>query len=97
MKLIEPSFANVFTFKKYTGVLDRLDYDNLKVYVGRGVGGGSLVNGGMAVVPKRAYFETILPEINASEMYDKYFPLANQMLKVNSISPEFFESTPYIN
>ena len=65
-------FANVFTFKKYTGVLDRMDFDHLKVYVGRGVGGGSLVNGGMAVVPKRAYFESILPELNASEMYEKY-------------------------
>ncbi|KIO76778.1 hypothetical protein TH53_13015 [Pedobacter lusitanus] len=88
-------FANVFTFKKYTGVLDRIDTDQLKVYVGRGVGGGSLVNGGMAVVPKRAYFESIMPEINAAEMYDKYFPLANRMLKVNSISPRFFETTPY--
>lgn len=88
-------FANVFTFKKYTGVLDRMDFDHLKVYMGRGVGGGSLVNGGMAVVPKRAYFESILPEVNAAEMYEKYFPLANKMLKVNSISPGFFESTPY--
>ncbi|MBB6501934.1 GMC oxidoreductase [Pedobacter cryoconitis] len=88
-------FANIFTFKKYTGVLDRMDFDGLKVYAGRGVGGGSLVNGGMAVVPKRTYFEQILPAVNANEMYDKYFPLANRMLKVNSISPAFFESTPY--
>ncbi len=88
-------FANIFTFKKYTGVLDRLEFDNMKIYVGRGVGGGSLVNGGMAVVPRRDYFETIMPRVNANEMYEKYFPLANKMLKTNHIDKSFFEKTKY--
>jgi cholesterol oxidase len=88
-------FANVFTFPKFTGVLDRLEFDNMKIYVGRGVGGGSLVNGGMAVTPRRSYFESILPEVDASEMYDSFFPEANKMLKVNHIDPAFYERTPY--
>lgn len=88
-------FANIFTFKKYTGVLDRLEFDNMKIYVGRGVGGGSLVNGGMAVVPRRDYFETVMPNINATEMYEKYFPLANKMLKTNDIDHEFFKKSKY--
>jgi cholesterol oxidase len=33
------------------GVLDRINYANISVYAGRGVGGGSLVNGSMAVTP----------------------------------------------
>ena len=88
-------FANIFTFKKYTGVLDRLEFDKMKIYVGRGIGGGSLVNGGMAVVPKRAYFETIMPNIDAKEMYEKYFALANKMLKTNHIDEKFFKKTKY--
>ncbi|GDY80004.1 hypothetical protein SAV31267_094890 [Streptomyces avermitilis] len=45
----------------YAGVLDRVNFDQMSVYLGRGVGGGSLVNGGMAVTPRRSYFEEVLP------------------------------------
>ena len=61
----------------YAGVLDRVNFGEMSVYVGRGVGGGSLVNGGMAVTPLRSYFEEMLPEVDANEMYERYFPLAN--------------------
>lgn len=81
--------------EKYPGVLDKMNYDNMSVYVGRGVGGGSIVNGGMAVTPPRNYFEEILPEVDAGEMYDKYFPLANTMLKVNQIPDELLEESDY--
>lgn len=78
--------------EKYAGVLDRVDYDEMSVYVGRGVGGGSLVNGAMAVTPKRSYFEEILPDVGADEMYDTYFPRAEAELGVNNIDSEWFES-----
>lgn len=79
----------------YPGVLDRVNFDDMSVYVGRGVGGGSLVNGGMAVVPRRDYFEEVLPGIDAAAMYDRYFPLAQAELHVNTIDPEFYASTEY--
>lgn len=79
----------------YAGVLDRVNYDQMSVYVGRGVGGGSLVNGGMAVEPKRSYFEEILPRVDSSEMYDRYFPRANSMLRVNHIDTKWFEDTEW--
>jgi cholesterol oxidase len=47
--------------ESYAGVLDRVNFGEMSVYVGRGVGGGSLVNGGMAVTPSREYFREILP------------------------------------
>lgn len=79
----------------YPGVLDRVNYEDMSVYVGRGVGGGSLVNGGMAVVPRRDYFEEVLPGVDAGEMFDRYFPLAQAELQVNTIDPDFYASTPY--
>lgn len=79
----------------YPGVLDRVHYGDMSVYVGRGVGGGSLVNGGMAVTPPRAYFEEVLPQVDSTAMYDTYFPRANSMLGVNTVDPAWFESTEW--
>ncbi|MEU3300598.1 GMC oxidoreductase [Streptomyces sp. NPDC006678] len=79
----------------YPGVLDRVRFANMSVYVGRGVGGGSLVNGGMAVTPERAYFTEVLPTVDATAMYDTYFPRARRMLGVNTIDPAWFESTEW--
>jgi cholesterol oxidase len=80
------------TIPSYAGVLDRVNYDEMSIYVGRGVGGGSLVNGGMAVTPSRNYFQQVLPSVDANEMYGTYFPLANRQLGVNAIDPAWFET-----
>lgn len=79
----------------YPGVLDRVRHADMSVFVGRGVGGGSLVNGGMAVTPPRAYFSEVLPQVDAAQMYDTYFPLARRMLGVNSVDAAWFESTEW--
>lgn len=79
----------------YPGVLDRVHFDAMSVYVGRGVGGGSLVNGGMAVTPVRSYFSEQFPTVDATEMYGTFFPRARAVLGVNTIDPAWFESTEW--
>ncbi|MER6674193.1 GMC oxidoreductase [Streptomyces sp. NPDC000983] len=79
----------------YPGVLDRVHFANISVFVGRGVGGGSLVNGGMAVTPLKSYFEEQFPSVDSDEMYGTYFPRARSMLGVNSIDPAWFESSEW--
>ncbi|MFF9864330.1 GMC oxidoreductase [Streptomyces sp. NPDC013953] len=79
----------------YPGVLDRVRFTGMSVYVGRGVGGGSLVNGGMAVTPHRGYFTEMLPGVDAAEMYGTYFPRARAMLGVNTVDPAWFETTEW--
>ncbi len=78
---------------RYTGILDAEEFGGITVYQGRGVGGGSLVNGGMAVTPKRENFGAVLPSVNADEMYDTYYPRANAGLGVTSIDPAWFDTT----
>lgn len=79
----------------YPGVLDRVHFANMSVFVGRGVGGGSLVNGCMAVTPLKSYFAEQFPTVDADEMYATYFPRANSMLGVNTVDPAWFESTEW--
>ncbi|GGZ47194.1 GMC oxidoreductase [Streptomyces subrutilus] len=77
---------------RYTGILDAEEMGGIIVYQGRGVGGGSLVNGGMAVTPKRQNFGAVLPSVDAAEMYDTYYPRANAGLGVGLIDPAWFDS-----
>jgi cholesterol oxidase len=77
---------------RYTGILDAEEFSGITVYQGRGVGGGSLVNGGMAVTPKRENFGAILPSVNADEMYGTYYPRANAGLGVGLIDPAWFDT-----
>ncbi|WP_461059458.1 GMC oxidoreductase [Streptomyces pseudoechinosporeus] len=79
----------------YPGVLDRVRFADMSVYVGRGVGGGSLVNGGMAVTPLQSYFAEQFPTVDVNEMYGTYFPRARSMLGVNTVDPAWFESTEW--
>ncbi len=76
----------------YTGILDAEEFGGITVYQGRGVGGGSLVNGGMAVTPQRQRFSGILPSVDVNEMYDVYYPRANAGLGVNHIDPAWFDT-----
>lgn len=93
-KTIAP-FLNIFPLKKFTGTLDRIDFPHIKIWLGRGVGGGSLVNGGMAVTPQKDYFKEIFPQLDADAFYENYFPKANEELEVNLPSEEFLEQCTY--
>ncbi|MFJ7263433.1 GMC oxidoreductase [Streptomyces globosus] len=77
---------------RYTGILDAEELGGITVYQGRGVGGGSLVNGGMAVTPRRPNFAAVLPTVDAEEMYTTYYPRANAELGVGLVDPDWFDT-----
>lgn len=86
-------------FKKFTGVLERRDFDHVKIYLGKGIGGGSLVNGGMTVTPDRAYLKEIYGKIGVEmpldELFNEAFPLANRELGMNQIPDDLLNSEWY--
>ena len=81
--------------RKYAGVLDKLKYENMSIFVGRAYGGGSIVNGGISIPPRREHFKEIFPWINSNKMYDEFFPLAEKELKVQRIPSDFYQNTKY--
>ena len=95
-KTSQAPMMNIAHFnKRFTGVLARMDFENVKVYGGRGVGGGSLVNGGMAVQPKKDYFIEKFPELDAEKFWNTYFPLAKEELEVNEIPNDYYQESSY--
>lgn len=49
----------------------------------------------MAVQPKKEYFKEILPELDADEFWNTWFPKAQKELEVNEISDDYLNSSEY--
>lgn len=78
------------------GILDVVSSPNMDVYLGRGVGGGSLVNLAMLITPYRETLQRILPaSIDINELYSVYYPRALAGLGANKIRPAYFQSSAY--
>lgn len=77
------------------GVLDRRSLGFMDVYLGRGVGGGSLVNGAMAPRPKPSVMAREFPNLDLHEFFKLYIDRAERSLRVSSIPKAFRESTPW--
>lgn len=80
----------------FGGVLDLTDYKNILVMRGAAVGGGSIVYTGASIQPKRSYFDTIFNGIvDFDEMNDVYYPRVREMLKVDPIPEDVYQSGPF--
>lgn len=78
------------------GILDVVSSPNMDVYLGRGVGGGSLVNLAMLITPYRETLQRILPSsISIDELYTTYYPRARAGLGGNMIRPAYYQASAY--
>lgn len=86
-------------FEPFTGVLERKDYENVQVYLGKGIGGGSIANGGMTVTPDKAYLKEIFGrtevQLPLERLYGELFPLANKELGMHHIPEDLLQSKWY--
>lgn len=94
------AIGNMFShFNKFTGILERQDFDHIKIYLGKGIGGGSLVNGGMTVVPNKDYLKLIFKNVGVDfpveECYETFFPMANKNLGKQQVPEDIYNSKWY--
>ena len=59
---------------RYAGMLERITGDTVDSIVGAGLGGGSLVYGGVLLQPRQDLFEAVFPYINYADMNSTYYP-----------------------
>jgi len=82
-----PYGAGVLALKRYAG---------MDVYLGRGVGGGSLVNMAMLITPLREVLAEVMPAgFLVDDFLLRHCPKARAKLKTNTIRPAYFEASPY--
>ena len=87
-------FGPSMSIQKYTGVLDRVDYPNIKVYRGTAVGGGSIVYGGISTQPPEDLFYQIFSSgISYAELLP-YYERVRTMLRITTV-PADIEEQPY--
>ena len=88
-------FGPSFPIQKYTGVLDRVDYPNIKVYRGTAVGGGSIVYGGISTQPPEDLFYQIFPSgISYAELLP-YYERVRAMLRITTVPADIEEQPHY--
>ncbi len=85
-----------FAVPRAAGILDVISSPNMDVYVGRGVGGGSLVNLAMLITPYEETLNRILPaSISVKEMLSKYYPMAKKGLRATQVTQSYLAGSAY--
>lgn len=77
------------------GVCQKTSQGAHDVFRGIGVGGGSLVNAGIAAIPTPAQVREAFPDIDAGQFLGTYIERAKAMLRISYRDMDWFEQTPY--
>lgn len=91
------TFAGLPMFvDKFGGVMDISTYDNMEVWRGACVGGGSVVFTGVMIQPRRDYFDYIFKQrVSFDEMNQIYYPRVRQMLNLKAMPSDIYNSHPF--
>jgi cholesterol oxidase len=80
----------------FNGVFDITSFDNIDVWRGACVGGGSVVFTGVMIQPQRTYFDAIYKGlVNWDEMNNVYYPRVRAMLNLSSMPDDVYNSGPF--
>ena len=88
-------FGPEFSIQKYTGVLDRVDYPNMKVYRGIAVGGGSIVYGGISIEPPEELFYEVFPRGVSYQELHPYYDRVRDMLGISTVPADIEKASHY--
>ena len=81
--------------ERYTGMLERIPGDTTYGVVGAGLGGGSLVYGGVLLQPKQEIFEQVFPHISYAEMDAVYYPRVLNLVSGGPIPDDILATDNY--
>ncbi len=80
----------------FGGVMDATEYENMTVWRGACVGGGSHVFTGVMIQPEQRYFDNIFQgAVNFAEMNATYYPRVRNMLNLSSMPEDIYQSRPF--
>ncbi|MDH6198220.1 cholesterol oxidase [Mycobacterium frederiksbergense] len=77
------------------GICDKAAHGAHDVFRGVCVGGGSLVNAGIAAIPTTAQLAEAFPDIDPQEFLDTYIDRAQRTLQISYRDMDWFEQTPW--
>ncbi len=84
------------TFTPYAGLLEAIKGKNMQVITGAGVGGNSLVFGGIMVQPSKEMFHRSFPtSIDYETMDQDYYPRVAKMLRIATIPDDILQAPEY--
>ena len=80
----------------YTGIIERIDADGIRVWCAAGVGGGSLVYNAVLYQPTRENFYRVFPDtIDYEQMDEVFYPRVASLLKPSPMPPDILASDYY--
>jgi cholesterol oxidase len=83
--------------RPYAGLIERIDANDLAVMAAAGVGGGSLVYGGILMRVPRAIFHASMPElVSYDEMEATWYPKVLAAMPARPIPDDVLASEPYL-
>jgi cholesterol oxidase len=76
------------------GICEKVEHGAHSVFRGVGVGGGSLVNAGIAAIPTPAQIQAAFPDIDPAQFLGTYVERAKTMLRISFRDMDWFEQAP---
>jgi cholesterol oxidase len=81
---------------EFGGVMDATEYDNMTVWRGACVGGGSVIFTGVMIQPEQRYFDELFQgRVSYTEMDSVYYPRVKQMLNLSTMPNDIYQSNPF--
>ncbi len=89
-------FGLVNVFDPYTGLLENVEGNGMRIFCAAGVGGGSLIYQGMTLQPARPVFESLFPAgLDYAQLDSVYYPRVARMLRIETAPDALIDSPNY--
>jgi cholesterol oxidase len=80
----------------FGGVMDATEYENMTVWRGACVGGGSVIFTGVMIQPDQDYFDILFQgNVSYADMDAVYYPRVRQMLNLSAMPEDVYQSDPF--